>query len=168
MAERENDLPDGAELANALGDLFKSGNINDLQSYTNPNQEHQTDNNLQTKINRRLEDFIESLFKAIPLMLNNRRAAANALRQNFEIWKKSTALHIVGNAPDRADLQKEAEAVKNLTLKDVSKFARERLKELTKEVVDAQPDSQKFRSAKAKLDNWTKMEEIITPAADPD
>lgn len=163
MSERDN-LPNGADLANALGDLFKSGDLNDLLDVPKPEiLKPAEEEKMKQNIDRHMEDFVNNLFQALSFMVDNRREAAKAIRQVFGDWKQKTYT----NLKFRGTTQ-EAQSVYELTLKDISIFTQKRLKELEKDAGTALPGSPEQQRARVKADSWSKMEEIITPAADPD
>ena len=93
------------------------------------------------------------------------REASKAIRNLFEEdWKPPTLRKL------RARLapSEEVEAVRTLTLKNVSNYAKEKFAFYRKGAATSVPDSPEQRYARERSNYWSIMADFIGPAADPD
>lgn len=161
---RPEDLPDGAELAEDLDTFFKSGNFGDfLNSASAESTKPPVDEVLREKLNGHIERFITVISLGV-VKTSDRRYVANTIRNGFAIWKTGMTQELTAKAVDESEI----EAVDSLALKDIANYAGEQFDRFRKEAATLPVGTPEQQEARNKSDYWSFMEEIITPAADPD
>ncbi len=120
---------EGAKLANALDQLFRSGRFEQEMTATPtpPVPEIPTVNEvLRQKLNMHIETFCNSISISTAKEAD-RRQATNQIRAYFESWKLTTTDFLTEiSAPAM-----EISAVQDLTLKGVAQYVNERLRHIS-------------------------------------
>ncbi len=164
MAREEGGLSEGARFANELDKLFRDGTFKQVMAST-PFQAETPgeDELLKKRLDGHILAFCQDLSPAAATQ-TERRAAANYVREYFETWK----LTRVEYWKRRSAPEPEIGALQGLTLKRVAEYASEQFKEASHDAATLEPGSVAQHLARQASDYWSIMEEIITPAADPD
>ncbi len=163
MPQLEGDPLDGQQLANELDDLFRSGNLGRLFASAPAKPEPTEDEVLKGKLNQYMESFVRSIKPNVARSID-RRNAVNQVRSFFSKWKPG----MVNDLRTDGVAQPEIQAVEDLTLKDVAVYAGEQFSQASKKAATSPPGSSEQLRARERSDYWSIMQEILSPAADPD
>ena len=162
--ERDGDQSEGAQLADALDQLFKSGNFGQvMDSIPSQNDILAEDEALRQTLNRHIEAFCHPI-SADAIKRANPRSAAYQIRTLFVYWKENEIEKLKKGSASESEIR----AVEDLTLKGVAEYAREQFQVAKHDAATLEPGSTEQLLARENSDRWFILEGIITPAADPD
>ena len=164
MSRSEGNPLDGQQLANELDALFRSGDLSDLSSNSNEPEDPGVDEVLKERLNQYIYGFVSNNIKPHNLRVLDRRIVANQVRNLFNAWKPI----MIDNLRINEVPQQEIQAVESLTLKDVADYAKEQFTQFSKEAATLPLGSPKQKEARRQSNHWSIIEEVISPAADPD
>lgn len=163
-SEGRDRLPEGAEFAHAVDALFRSGEFDKVMKSIPPQPDFPAeDETLRQTLNGHIEAFCQGISEDAARKAD-RRQAANEVRWYFDSWKQTAVRYL----EKRSAPASEISAVQDLTLRRVAEYANQQFQESSRDAATLEPGSPAQELARRSSDRWSIMEEIITPAADPD
>lgn len=159
-----NPLGNGAGIANDLDQLFRSGNFGEaMNSFPQESDPPTQDELLKQKIEGHIEAFCRDISPSAARILD-RRQAANEVRVYFDSWKDLKKKELRRKSAPESEIM----AMDELTLKDVAKYTSEQFRAASKDAAILEFGSSEQLQARKNSERWSILEEVISPAADPD